>query len=112
MGGSFEGRQQQWTNGIYALTASDVFDTLKRPEHRREGLYVVCSFFEIYSAKVFSAKFICVFLVKAKNFQVFDLLGKKAKLQVLEDGKKAVQIVGLKEMRANSVDEVYFIKYI
>jgi hypothetical protein len=40
------------------------------------------------------------------------LLGKKAKLQVLEDGKKAVQIVGLTEMRANSVDEVYFSKYI
>uniref|UniRef100_A0A915DZU3 Kinesin-like protein n=1 Tax=Ditylenchus dipsaci TaxID=166011 RepID=A0A915DZU3_9BILA len=37
---------------------------------------------------------------------VFDLLGKKAKLRVLEDGKKLVQVVGLKEFKVHKTEDV------
>ena len=51
-------------------------------------LTVGASFFEIYSGKV------------------FDLLNKKLKLRVLEDGKQQVQVVGLKEENVTSGDDV------
>lgn len=38
--------------------------------------------------------------------QVFDLLGDKAKLRVLEDGMQKVQVVGLTEKVVTTVDEV------
>ena len=38
--------------------------------------------------------------------QVFDLLNKKLKLRVMEDGKQQVQIVGLKEEVVGSVEDV------
>lgn len=76
------------SKGIYALTAIDVFKMLKQPEYRKDNLYVGCSFFEIYGGKV------------------FDLLGKRAKLRILEDGKKSVQVVGLSEVAVSNADEV------
>ncbi|CAJ0606053.1 unnamed protein product [Cylicocyclus nassatus] len=48
-------------------------------QYKKLNLSVSCSFFEIYGGKV------------------FDLLKQKALLRVLEDGKKEVQVVGLKE---------------
>ena len=39
-------------------------------------------------------------------FQVFDLLNKKMKLRVLEDGKQIVQVVGLKEENVTCVEDV------
>jgi kinesin family protein 2/24 len=53
-----------------------------------EDLIISASFFEIYNGKV------------------FDLLANKAKLRVLEDIKRQVQIVGLTEKIVDSVDEV------
>ena len=38
--------------------------------------------------------------------QVFDLLNKKQRLRVLEDGKQQVQVVGLEEKNVTSIDEV------
>ena len=38
--------------------------------------------------------------------QVFDLLNKKQKLRVLEDGRQQVQVVGLKEEMVSCVDDV------
>jgi len=38
--------------------------------------------------------------------QVFDLLGNKQKLRVMEDGRQRVQVVGLREEAVSSVDEV------
>uniref|UniRef100_A0A8C4L3Q5 Kinesin-like protein n=1 Tax=Equus asinus TaxID=9793 RepID=A0A8C4L3Q5_EQUAS len=38
--------------------------------------------------------------------QLFDLLNKKAKLRVLEDGKQQVQVVGLQEHLVNCADDV------
>lgn len=38
--------------------------------------------------------------------QLFDLLNKKAKLRVLEDGKQQVQVLGLQEHLVSCADDV------
>lgn len=38
--------------------------------------------------------------------QVFDLLNRKAKLRVLEDGKQQVQVVGLQEREVRCTEDV------
>jgi kinesin family protein 2/24 len=88
MGGDFNGKTQDCVKGVYAMTAKDVFRLLKIPSYRPLSLLVSCSFFEIYSGKV------------------FDLLANKNKLRVLEDGKQQVQVVGLTERSVESVEEV------
>ncbi|XP_072047867.1 kinesin-like protein KIF2A isoform X2 [Amphiura filiformis] len=88
MGGNFNGKNQDVTKGVYALAAADVFKFLHKPEHKKKELSVSCSFFEIYSGKV------------------FDLLNKKTKLRVLEDGKQQVQVVGLQEKPVSNTNEV------
>lgn len=40
------------------------------------------------------------------NGKLFDLLNKKAKLRVLEDGKQQVQVVGLQERLVSCADDV------
>uniref|UniRef100_A0A915ASA6 Kinesin-like protein n=1 Tax=Parascaris univalens TaxID=6257 RepID=A0A915ASA6_PARUN len=87
MGGSFTGKTQDCSKGIYALTASDVFKMLNR-EYKKENLQVGCSFFEIYGGKV------------------FDLIDNKSMLRVMEDAKNQVQIVGLQEVLVNNEQEV------
>ncbi|VBB27498.1 unnamed protein product [Acanthocheilonema viteae] len=87
MGGDFTGKIQDCTKGIYALTTSDVFKLLHK-DYKRHSLQVCCSFFEIYGGKV------------------FDLIGNKAMLRVLEDGKKEVQVVGLQEVPVHDEDDV------
>ncbi|KAG8183932.1 hypothetical protein JTE90_006859 [Oedothorax gibbosus] len=79
---------QDCTKGIYAFSTREVFDLLHSPQYRNEGFSVNCSFFEIYSGKV------------------FDLLNNKSKLRVLEDGKQQVQIVGLREKEVHTVESV------
>ncbi|XP_055297595.1 kinesin-like protein Klp10A isoform X2 [Sitodiplosis mosellana] len=88
MGGQFNGKTQDCKNGIYAMATKDVFSLLNGPKYRHLNLMISCSFFEIYSGKV------------------FDLLGDKQKLRVLEDGKQQVQVVGLTEKVVDSVEEV------
>eukprot|EP00051_Salpingoeca_urceolata_P012834 m.159950 g.159950 ORF g.159950 m.159950 type:complete len:733 (+) comp17614_c1_seq1:304-2502(+) len=88
MGGDFESGVQDCTNGIYALSAADVFRLNKLPENREKNLGVSCSFFEIYGGKV------------------FDLLNKQKRLRVLEDGKAKVQVVGLSEKVVENLDDV------
>uniref|UniRef100_A0A0R3RWU4 Kinesin-like protein n=1 Tax=Elaeophora elaphi TaxID=1147741 RepID=A0A0R3RWU4_9BILA len=87
MGGDFTGKMQDCTKGIYALTTSDVFKLLHK-DYKRYSLQVCCSFFEIYGGKV------------------FDLIGNKAMLRVLEDGKKEVQVIGLQEVPVHDEDDV------
>ncbi|GFX16064.1 kinesin-like protein KIF2A [Trichonephila clavipes] len=79
---------QDCSKGIYALSTREVFGFLNSPQYRHEGFTVNCSFFEIYSGKV------------------FDLLNNKSKLRVLEDGKQQVQIVGLREKEVHTVESV------
>ncbi|KAM9307117.1 kinesin-like protein KIF2A [Pholidichthys leucotaenia] len=88
MGGDFSGKNQDCSKGIYALSARDVFAMLVKPKYRKLDLQVFATFFEIYSGKV------------------FDLLNCKAKLQVLEDGKQQVQVVGLQEREVTCTEDV------
>jgi kinesin family protein 2/24 len=57
--------------------AADIFRYLTKSEYRDINLYVSC--FEIYGNKL------------------FDLLNERKKLTILEDAKKRVVVVGLKE---------------
>eukprot|EP00073_Rattus_norvegicus_P040870 XP_008769700.1 PREDICTED: kinesin-like protein KIF2A isoform X1 [Rattus norvegicus] len=88
MGGDFSGKNQDCSKGIYALAARDVFLMLKKPNYKKLELQVYATFFEIYSGKV------------------FDLLNRKTKLRVLEDGKQQVQVVGLQEREVKYVEDV------
>ncbi|KAM9456067.1 kinesin-like protein KIF2A isoform 2-T2 [Clarias gariepinus] len=88
MGGDFSGKNQDCSKGIYALAARDVFLMLKKPNYKKLDLQVYSTFFEIYSGKV------------------FDLLNRKAKLRVLEDGKQQVQVVGLQEREVHCTEDV------
>ncbi|MEQ2272982.1 Kinesin-like protein kif2a [Xenotaenia resolanae] len=66
----------------------DVFLMMKKPNYKKLDLQVYATFFEIYSGKV------------------FDLLNRKAKLRVLEDGKQQVQVVGLQEKEVKCTEDV------
>ncbi|GAB0193086.1 kinesin-like protein KIF2C [Grus japonensis] len=88
MGGDFSGRAQNASKGIYAFASQDVFLLLNQPRYRSQNLEVYVTFFEIYNGKV------------------FDLLNKKAKLRVLEDGKQQVQVVGLQERQVGCAEDV------
>ncbi|KAI1882000.1 hypothetical protein AGOR_G00246160 [Albula goreensis] len=88
MGGDFSGKNQDCSKGVYALAAHDVFLMLKKQNYKKIDLQVYATFFEIYSGKV------------------FDLLNRKAKLRVLEDGKQQVQVVGLHEREVKCTEDV------
>jgi len=88
MGGEFQGKTQDSKGGIYAFATRDVFKLLKSAKYKHLNLGVSCSYFEIYSGKV------------------FDLLSGKSKLRVLEDGKQQVVIVGLTEKTVDCVEDV------
>ncbi|XP_030134744.2 kinesin-like protein KIF2C isoform X1 [Taeniopygia guttata] len=88
MGGDLSGRNQNASKGIYAFASQDVFLLLNQPRYRSQNLEVYVTFFEIYNGKV------------------FDLLNKKAKLRVLEDGKQQVQVVGLQEEPVGCAEDV------
>lgn len=88
MGGEFQGKTQDSKGGIYAYATRDVFKLLKSPKYKQLNVGVCCSYFEIYSGKV------------------FDLLSGKSKLRVLEDGKQQVVIVGLTEKEVDCVEDV------
>ncbi|KAM6305471.1 kinesin-like protein KIF2C [Aegotheles albertisi] len=88
MGGDFSGKAQNASKGIYAFASQDVFLLLNQPRYRNQDLEVYVTFFEIYNGKV------------------FDLLNKKAKLRVLEDGKQQVQVVGLQERQVGCAEDV------
>lgn len=63
--------------------AADIFTLLADPKYNSLQLWVSC--FEIYSGKL------------------YDLLNNRKRLEAREDGKKTVQIVGLKEVIADTV---------
>lgn len=83
---SFLGKHQNFKNGIYGLVAYDVFKHLSFPRNAQMNYIVSASFFEIYGNLV------------------FDLLAKKQRLRVLEDGKQQVQVVGLTEKIVTKVN--------
>ncbi|XP_060786739.1 kinesin-like protein KIF2A [Neoarius graeffei] len=88
MSGDFSKKDQDCSKGISALAACDVFLMLKKPKYKKLDLQVYTTYFEIYNGKV------------------FDLLNRKAKLRVLEDGKQQVQVVGLQEREVKCTEDV------
>lgn len=88
MGGNINGKNQDCHKGIYALAAADVFKLINSAKYKHLRLLVSCSFFEIYSGKL------------------FDLLNNKAKLRILEDGKQQVQVIGLSEIAVSNTEGV------
>jgi len=73
--------------GLYALAARDMFQLLASNESYA-NLQVYCSYFEIYGGKL------------------FDLLNDRKKLVMREDGQKNVNIVGLRERRCQTVNDL------
>jgi kinesin family protein 2/24 len=86
MGGG--GGRKDCKKGIYEMTAEDVFMFLESPKYKHLKLIVSASFFEVYCA------------------EIFDLLANRAKLNIFEDGRKQVKILGLTEKVVDSVDEL------
>lgn len=87
MGGTFTGKQQDCTKGIYALSAQDVFKQNKSAKHKNKDLLISASYFEIYGSKV------------------FDLLNRRKRLRVLEDGNQQVVVCDLEERIVHSVQD-------
>ncbi|NWW37699.1 KIF24 protein, partial [Panurus biarmicus] len=73
--------------GLYALAAKDIFKHLEASPSRKD-LIVLISFYEIYCG------------------QLYDLLNGRKRLFAREDGKHIVQIVGLREVQVDSVDQL------
>uniref|UniRef100_A0A8C5TKB4 Kinesin-like protein KIF24 n=1 Tax=Malurus cyaneus samueli TaxID=2593467 RepID=A0A8C5TKB4_9PASS len=73
--------------GLYALAAKDIFKHLEASPSRKD-LTVVISFYEIYCG------------------QLYDLLNGRKRLFAREDANHVVQIVGLREVQVDSVDEL------
>ncbi|NWV08190.1 KIF24 protein, partial [Ptilonorhynchus violaceus] len=73
--------------GLYALAAKDIFRHLEASPSRKD-LFVLISFYEIYCG------------------QLYDLLNGRKRLFAREDGKHIVQIVGLREVQVDSVDQL------
>ncbi|KAI5944467.1 Kinesin-like protein KIF2B [Manis javanica] len=88
MGGAFSGRDQDCSQGIYALVAQDVFILLKASAYEQLDLKVYGTYFEIYRGKV------------------YDLLNRKKQLQVFEDGNQQMKVVGLQEQEVCCVEDV------
>ena len=63
--------------------AADILTLLADPKYSNLQLWISC--FEIYSGKL------------------YDLLNNRKRLEAREDGKKMVQVVGLKEVVADTV---------
>ncbi|CAI5498548.1 unnamed protein product, partial [Closterium sp. Naga37s-1] len=69
--------------------AQDMLNIINLERNKDSNFHLWISFFEIYGGKL------------------FDLLNDRAKLQMREDGRQQVCIVGLKEVNVVSVDTVY-----
>ncbi|KAB1269377.1 Kinesin-like protein KIF2C [Camelus dromedarius] len=127
MGGDLYGKAQNASKGVYTMASRDVFLLKNQPRYRNLGLEVYVTFFEIYNGKVadtepsplpklgqvlkeggvrWGARHLKALSLFSCLAQLFDLLNKKAKLRVLEDGKQQVQVVGLQEHLVSSADDV------
>ena len=71
------------SEGLYLLSAKEVFSYLKKSEYSKYEIYV--SFYEIYCNKL------------------FDLLNNKNTLEIREDGKGTIHIVGLVQKQITNI---------
>ncbi len=70
MGGDWSAAKTDYSHGIYAPTARDIFHRLSLPQYR-STIEIFVTFYEIYYGKV------------------FHLLNNKKRLRVLEDQRKS-----------------------
>lgn len=87
MGGDLSSAKTDYSHGVYAQTARDIFQRLSLPQHR-STVEIFVTFYEIYCGKV------------------FDLLNNKKRLRVLEDQKGLVQVCDRKEQQVKNVQDV------
>ncbi|CAF3178048.1 unnamed protein product [Rotaria sp. Silwood2] len=87
MGGDLSSAKIDYSHGIYAQTARDIFHRLSQPQYR-SSVEIFVTFYEIYCGKV------------------FDLLNNKKRLRVFEDQKGLVQVCDRKEQQVKSVHHV------
>jgi kinesin family protein 2/24 len=87
MGGDLSSAKTDYSHGVYAQTARDIFQRLSLPQYRT-SIEIFVTFYEIYCGKV------------------FDLLNNKKRLRVLEDQKGLVQVCDRKEQQVKSVQDV------
>jgi kinesin family protein 2/24 len=87
MGGDLSVAKTDYSHGIYAQTARDIFHRLSLPQYRT-SIEIFVTFYEIYCGKV------------------FDLLNNKKRLRVLEDQKGLVQVCDRKEQQVKTVQDV------
>ncbi len=87
MGGDLSSAKTDYSHGIYAQTARDIFHRLSLPQYR-SSVEIFVTFYEIYCGKV------------------FDLLNNKKRLRVLEDQKNLVQVCDRKEQQVKTVQDV------
>ncbi|CAF1288582.1 unnamed protein product [Rotaria sordida] len=87
MGGDVSSAKIDYSHGIYAQTARDIFHRFSLPQYR-SSVEIFVTFYEIYCGKV------------------FDLLNNKKRLRVLEDQKGLVQVCDRKEQQVKSVQDV------
>ncbi|CAF1358270.1 unnamed protein product, partial [Adineta ricciae] len=87
MGGDLSSNKTDYSHGVYAQTARDIFQRLSLPQYR-SSIEIFVTFYEIYCGKV------------------FDLLNNKKRLRVLEDQKGLVQVCDRKEQQVKSVQDV------
>ena len=72
--------------GFYVLASYDIFSLLKEKEFSNLTIYI--SFYEIYCSKL------------------YDLLNNRKVLQIREDGKQNINIIGLTEKEVNDFDSL------
>lgn len=87
MGGDLSAAKTDYSHGVYAQTARDIFHRLSLPQYR-SSIEAYVTFYEIYCGKV------------------FDLLNNKKRLRVLEDQKGLVQVCDRKEQQVKTVQDV------
>jgi kinesin family protein 2/24 len=82
---TMNGDPQNKVAGLYVLGAHDIFSMRDQPKFRHLSLSM--SFYEIYCGKL------------------YDLLNGRNILQIREDSKQNVNVIGLTEKRTNTVQE-------
>lgn len=79
-------------SGVQLLAARDLFRLIDSPEHAERGLSVYTAFFEIYGGRC------------------FDVLHRRAKVAIREDGRGNVQTMGLRHVHC--ADEAELLRVI
>ena len=86
MGNSSNKNNINYTPGLYSFAIYDIFQLLSLPQF--SNYYLTCSFYEIYCGKL------------------YDLFNNKTILNIREDGKQNINIIGLTEKKITDFDNL------